>query len=162
MNENEAPESYTLQIRSAESKFAQRGGVFSEDLLLGLIIQQGVQYQAVASTIMAQLQNKISNKGKNPNLAVCQQLLEYSFQKHYNQIESPRQDTGMVCHQALVKNRTPSSSIYNGDSIDPAVLKTAIWGIFHNCKKQGHFAHDCRTKRNNNQHFPLSANAPQF
>ncbi|MBW0461093.1 hypothetical protein O181_000808 [Austropuccinia psidii MF-1] len=162
MNENEASENYTLQIYSAESKFTQHSRVFNEDLLLGLIIQRGIQDQAVASTMMARLENEISNQGKNPNLAVYKKFLKSSFQKHCNQINPPRQDAGMVFHQAFVKNSMPSSSIYDGDSIEPAALETAIWGISHNCKMLGHFSRDCHTKRDKSQIFLLSTDAPQF
>ncbi|MBW0460388.1 hypothetical protein O181_000103 [Austropuccinia psidii MF-1] len=133
------------------------------DIILGLIIQRGVKEQPFADTLMMRLENEISNKGINPNLATCQQLLESSFQQHQNEAVSPKRTENLTYQQVSLKsNAPPSLDAYNDDAIDPAALKTVIRGICHNCKKPGHFARDCRAKKDATQLAPLNHNAPQF
>ncbi|MBW0519741.1 hypothetical protein O181_059456 [Austropuccinia psidii MF-1] len=163
MNNNETPAAYTLRLRSAANKFTQRGGPFTEDTFLGLIIQQGVKDLIFANTLMMWLENEINNKGTNPNLATCQQLLKSSFQQHLNQTGSPKQHNPLTYQQVSVKHEAPSPlGCYDKDSIDPAALKTAIQGICHSCKKPGHFAHECQAKKDNAQQVPSNDSVPQF
>ncbi|MBW0463119.1 hypothetical protein O181_002834 [Austropuccinia psidii MF-1] len=148
MHAGETPASYTLRVRAAANKFTQQGVIFNEDLLMGLIMQRGVKDQTFTDTLMMRLENEISNKGMNHNLATCQQLLESSFQQHQTQAGSPKQHGTPTYQQVSVKNDAPPPlDTYKDDTIDPAALKTVIWGICHNCKKPGHFARECQAAK---------------
>ncbi|MBW0564840.1 hypothetical protein O181_104555, partial [Austropuccinia psidii MF-1] len=136
MQPDEAPSSYAVRLRSLANKFTQRGGNFSEDLLLGLLLQRGIQDQEMARTVMSRLENEIANKNCNPSFATCHQILESAYQQHQ-------------C------NTTPAN-------IDPAALKAAIRGMCHHCKKAGHFAWDCRSKRASNISLPPLNSNSQF
>ncbi|MBW0559889.1 hypothetical protein O181_099604 [Austropuccinia psidii MF-1] len=163
MHAGKIPASYTLGVRTAANKFTQQGGMFNEDLLMGLIMQCGAKDQTFADKLMMRLKKEISNKGMNPNLATCQQLLKSSFQQHQTQAGSPKQHSTLTYQQVSVKNDTPPPlDTYKDDVIDPAVLKTVIWGICHNCKRPGHFARECQAAKDTTQSAPLNDNAPQF
>ncbi|MBW0534334.1 hypothetical protein O181_074049 [Austropuccinia psidii MF-1] len=126
-------------------------------------MQRGVKDQMFADTLMMWLENKISNKGMNPNLATCQQLLESSFQQHQTQARLPKKHGTLTYQQIMVKSDATSPlDSYNNDTIDPAALKNAIQGICHNCKEPGHFACNCQVAKDTTQPAPLNANAPQF
>ncbi|MBW0510218.1 hypothetical protein O181_049933 [Austropuccinia psidii MF-1] len=75
MQSDEVPSSYALILQSSAGKFTQCGGNFSKDLLLRLLIQRGIQDQEMARTVMLLLENEVSNKGCNQNLATCHQIL---------------------------------------------------------------------------------------
>ncbi|MBW0492679.1 hypothetical protein O181_032394 [Austropuccinia psidii MF-1] len=80
MQSEEAPSSYALRLQLSASKLIQQGGTFSEDLLLGLLLQRGIQDQEMARTVMLQLENEVANKGRNPNLTTCHQILKSAYQ----------------------------------------------------------------------------------
>ncbi|MBW0470302.1 hypothetical protein O181_010017 [Austropuccinia psidii MF-1] len=70
MQPDEVQSLYEVRLRSSALKFTQQGGNFSEDLLLGLLLQRGIQDQEMVRTVMLRPENEIANKGRNPNLRI--------------------------------------------------------------------------------------------
>ncbi|MBW0527669.1 hypothetical protein O181_067384 [Austropuccinia psidii MF-1] len=162
MQPDEAPSLYAVRLRSSANKFTQWGGNFSKDLLLGLLLQRGIQDQEMARTVMSQLENEIGNKNRNPSFATCHQILESAYQQHHCNTTPAKQDEPTVFNQASIIKQPAQDNTYDVDSIDLATLKAAIRGTCHHCKKAGHFARDCRSKRASNISIPPFNSNSQF
>ncbi|MBW0529803.1 hypothetical protein O181_069518 [Austropuccinia psidii MF-1] len=162
MQPDEAPSSYAIRLWSSASNFTQRGGNFSKDLLLGLLLQQGIQNQEMVRTVMSRLENEIANKGRNPSLATCHQILELAYQQHQRNTTPTKQDEPVIFNQASVISSPSPNKGYDTNVIDPATLRVVIQGTCHNCKKVGHFARDCWAKRIGNLLSPPMNNSSQF
>ncbi|MBW0496890.1 hypothetical protein O181_036605 [Austropuccinia psidii MF-1] len=155
MQPDKAPSSFAVRLRSSASKFTQWGGNFGEDLLLGLLLQQGIQDQEMVRTVMSQLENEIANKGRNPSLATC-------HQKHQGNTLPAKQDEPVVFNQTSVINSPGQNKTYEANNIDPATLRAVIQGMCPNCKTTGHFAWDCWSKRTSNVPSSPMNNNSQF
>ncbi|MBW0494404.1 hypothetical protein O181_034119 [Austropuccinia psidii MF-1] len=123
MEVGEAPSTYTLRLRTVAERFTQRGGIFTEDLILNLLLQRGIRNDKVAKTVMLRLENEIANKGQNPNLTTCHQILESAYQQHQNTAASKNHNDNIVFNQTYLNTTPKNDDQFDANNIDPAALK---------------------------------------
>ncbi|MBW0464866.1 hypothetical protein O181_004581 [Austropuccinia psidii MF-1] len=113
-------------------------------------MQSGSQDKEIGKTMISWLENKIPNKGRNPNLATCHQIPESAYQKNQHSAVSVKPNDRIIFNHASLNASPKHDEQYGVNDINPAALKAVIWGTCHNYKKAGHFGRDCHTRKNNN------------
>ncbi|MBW0511336.1 hypothetical protein O181_051051 [Austropuccinia psidii MF-1] len=112
--------------------------------------------------MMSRLENKMAKKGRNPNLAMCHQILESAYQQHQNTPSSTKPNDNIVFNQAFLNTMPKNDEQFDANDIDLAALKAVIQGTCHNCKKVGNFVRDCHAKKTTSAFAPPLSNNSHF
>ncbi|MBW0527095.1 hypothetical protein O181_066810 [Austropuccinia psidii MF-1] len=150
MEPNESATALVDRAMSKARNFKNIKGLFDEDHLLGLIMQQATQSRpAINTALMSILEMLLSTYDRTPNLGQVIGALEAcTWQDEASNIQAnPAPIPKTMYFNHLDVQRDPGGSkvgeTFSEDSVDPAAFRAIIKGTCHICKQPGHFARNC-------------------